>query len=190
MTTEMSCTKGLLKRSNSYYFQARIPKDCLAHYPVPVIRECLNTLDKAQAVRLIHQRWVDLLEEFDRIRKTGSRFKHKLTPEDTKRIIGRALASRLQSDDVHREMGMDDLEYELASTMHAEADSSERKMIARGVFSEMTLDMADEWLFSEGFDIPRDCLDFRKFAAEFVKAQSKVTKAFMARHQGEVVETE
>lgn len=190
MTTEMSCTKGLLKRSNSYYFQARIPKDCLAHYAVPVIRECLNTLDKAQAVRLIHQRWVELLEEFDRIRKTGSRFKHKLTPEDTKRIIGKALASRLQSDDVHRETGMDDFEYELASTMHAEADSTERKVIARGVFSEMTLDMADEWLFSDGFDIPRNSPEFKKFAGEFVKAQSKVTKAFMARHQGEVVETE
>lgn len=190
MTADMSKTPGLLKRSNAYYFQARIPKDCQAHYSREFIRESLGTLDKAEAVRLVHKRWLELHEEFDRIRKTGSPFKNKLTPEDTKRIIGKALASRLQADDETREKGMDDFEYELVSSFHAEADSSERKVISRGVFSGMTLDMVDEWLFSEGFDIPRDSTEFKRFALELVKAQSRTTKALMARHEGEAVETE
>ncbi len=186
----MAAPRGLLKRPNSYYFQARIPKDCSTHYAKSLLRECLNTLDKTEAVRLVHKRWLELHDEFERIRKTGSRFRIQLTPEDTKRIIAKALASRLQADDEMREIGVDDFDYDYMASMHAEADCAERAVIARGTFSDMTFDLADQWLFAEGFDIPRDSPEFKKFATEFVKAQAKVTKAFIGRHQGEVIETE
>ncbi|MGZ5140754.1 MAG: DUF6538 domain-containing protein, partial [Burkholderiales bacterium] len=42
---------GLLTRGNTYYFQARIPKDCTHHFTKPFIRERLTatTLTEAKA---------------------------------------------------------------------------------------------------------------------------------------------
>ena len=50
-------TQGLLERSNGYYFQARIPKQYLPHYPKQIIREKLPTENRKKAVALVPKRW-------------------------------------------------------------------------------------------------------------------------------------
>lgn len=46
-------TQGLLERSNGYYFQARIPKKYLQHYPKQLIREKLSTDNRKKAIVLV-----------------------------------------------------------------------------------------------------------------------------------------
>jgi len=133
MDNKMPIITGLLRKANSYYFQARIPKDCLAHYPRPLIlREKLQAPDLKTAKALVAQRWASLHEEFARIRVTGSRAKTVISLRDTQEIIAKALHSRLQADEELRSFGLDDEAYNLMSEMHAEADRSEKLLIARG----------------------------------------------------------
>ena len=73
-------TQGLLERSNGYYFQARIPKQYLPHYPKQIIREKLPTENRKEAVALVCKRWAELQAEFERIDLTNTKFKTTITP--------------------------------------------------------------------------------------------------------------
>lgn len=64
MDTQLAKPKGLLKRGNSYFFQARIPKKYSEHFPKSLIQEKLPTDSYAEAVRIVLQKWVDLNKKF------------------------------------------------------------------------------------------------------------------------------
>lgn len=190
MNNKMPTQTGLLKRANSYYFQTRIPLDCLDHYPKAILRENLYTLDKNLAKRLVAQRWALLYEEFDRIRTTGTKSKTTLTPDDVKRVIASAISSRLTADDEMRLAGLSDDLFDSMTEWHDEAEARERRVIARGQIDQHTKDVAAEWLSVEGFDIAEDSKEFSMFVHEFVRAQTATTKAFKARHEGTPIDTD
>lgn len=73
---------GLLKHGSTYFFQVRITKDCKAFFPKAVIREKLTATTGPEAKAQVRQKWADLEATFDRIRATGSPYKHTLTEAD------------------------------------------------------------------------------------------------------------
>ena len=97
-------TQGLLERSNGYYFQARIPKQYLSHYPKQVIREKLPTENRKEAVALVRKRWAELHEEFERIASTNNKAKTTISPSEIEHIIKLAIHSRLSADDEIRDI--------------------------------------------------------------------------------------
>lgn len=60
METNKMCKQiGLLRRGNTYYFQARIPKDCVQFFDKPYIRERLTATRLAEAKAKVRQKWVE-----------------------------------------------------------------------------------------------------------------------------------
>lgn len=177
-------TQGLLERSNGYYFQARIPKKYLQHYPKQIIREKLPTDNRKEAIALVRKRWATLHEEYERIDATQSKYKTTISPSETEHIIQLALHSRLSADDEIRDAGVDDFTFEMLTEFTNEADTTERLAVSRGNLSPHALAIASDWLGGHGYDIKQDSKEFRDFALAFIKAQVEATKAIKLRDQG------
>lgn len=177
-------TQGLLERSNGYYFQARIPKQYLQHYPKAVIREKLPTDNRKEAIALVRKRWAALHEEFERIDATNSRYKTAISPAEAEYIIKLALHSRLSADDEFRYAGLDDDTFELLTEFADEADTTEKLAVSRGNLSPHAVAVVSDWLIGHGYDIKEDTKEFRDFALSFIKAQIEATNAIKLRNQG------
>jgi hypothetical protein len=67
-TEEMCKQNGLLLRGNTCYFQARIPKDCIAFFPTSSIRERLTATNCAEAKAQVRQKWAELEARLHRLR--------------------------------------------------------------------------------------------------------------------------
>jgi len=185
----MSTTQGLLERPNGYYFQARIPKQYLTHYPQALIREKLPTENRNEAKALVRKRWGLLHEEFERIDTTGTRIKKVPVADEAEHIIALALHSRLSADDEIRLEGVDDDVFEMLNDSHKESDESERLAIARGTLSPQAVSIVSDWLQGHGYEFAPHSEDFKQFALKFIKAQSSATKQLKQRQLGEHVET-
>lgn len=113
----MALPKGLLIRPNGFYFPARIPKQYLSHYPKAIIYEKL-VVDKLpvdnrqEAIKLVHERWAQLHQEFALIDSTGSLFKSIPLAHEADNLIAKALHSRMLADEELRAEGLDDFMYE------------------------------------------------------------------------------
>jgi integrase len=177
-------TQGLLERSNGYYFQARIPKQYLKHYPRSPIREKLPTDNRKEAVALVRKRWAALHEEFERIDATNSRYKTTISPTEAEYLIRSALHSRLFADDEIRYAGVDDDAFKILKGFTNEADATEKLAVSRGNLSPHAIAVASDWLTGHGYDIPEDSKEFRDFALSFIKAQIEATNAIKLRDQG------
>lgn len=177
-------TQGLLERSNGYYFQARIPKKYLQHYPNALIREKLPTDNRKAAIVLVRKRWAALHEEFERIDLTDSKYKTSISPEEAEYIIKSALHSRLSADDDLRYAGLDDDTFDLLTAFTDEAESTEKLAVSRGNLSPHAIAIVSDWLIGHGYDIPEDSKEFRDFALRLVKAQIEATNTIKLRNQG------
>lgn len=190
MDKKRTALTGLLQRDNAYYFQARIPLDCQAHYPKAILRERLSAADLRAAKALVTQRWAELHSEFTRIRSTGSKSKTQITPADAQKIIMAALQSRLVADEQWRSAGVDDSDFDHIERIHSEADQSERAGIARGHLDDHAKAIISDWLVGHGYEIAVDSPEFVSLGRQFLKAQAAGTRAMEARHRGDWVETE
>ena len=110
----MALPKGLLIRSNGYYFQARIPKRYLSHYTSPTIYDKLPVETRQAAERMVHERWARLHQEFELIDSTGSKLKPLPTGLEADHLIATAIHARVKADEEIRAEGVeDDSMYEL-----------------------------------------------------------------------------
>jgi len=168
-------TQGLLERSNGYYFQARIPKQYLPHYPKQIIREKLPTENRKEAVALVRKRWAELQAEFERIDLTSSKFKTSISPSEVEHIIKLALHSKLSADDEIRGLGVDDDTFSRLEEYVNEADVSEKLVVSRGQLTPLAISVASDWLTSHDYHISQDSKQFRDFATQLSKAQIEAT---------------
>jgi integrase len=189
MDNTLTSLTGLLKRGSTFYFQARVPVDCQAHYPKAIIKERLPANDLATAKALVVQRWTELHAEYARIRATGSKSKTQISPADAQRIISLAVESRLKADDEWRDAGVDDFDYQRMEELHADADQSERLSISRGQLDVHARAVTADWLIAHGYQIQEDSPEFIAFGRQLMKAQVAATRAMESRHRGEQSDT-
>ena len=185
----MALPKGLLPRANGYTFQARIPKKYHAHYPKATIYEKLPTDNRTEAIRLVHERWAKLHQEFARIDATGSILKSIPLDHEADFIIATALHSRMNADEEIRAEGLDDFMFERLEDWIKEADESERLAISRGNLTPHTIDVTSDWLQGYGYEVDTDSEGFRQFALKFMRAQAQATRSIKLRASGEYIET-
>lgn len=178
---------GLLIRGTSYFFQARIPKDCVEFFPKAVLREKLSATSLTEAKAQVRQRWADLEATIARIRATGSPLKQALTPEDANRILAAYTASRLEAHEEDRLKGMDEDGFERTVQAVAHLDTAERNVAAKGDIRGIQGQAAD-WLQGYGYSIPLDSPEFRSFAMRFAEAGQPLTQALLKQQRGEFVE--
>lgn len=184
---EMCKQNGLLQRGTTFYFQARIPKDCLKHFPKPVIRDKLTATTHAEAKAQVRQRWADLEAIIARIRTTGSPHKLTLKPEDADNILAAYTASRLEAHETDRLAGLDANGFEQAVEAVTYLDAAERNVAAKGDIRGVQ-ERAADWLRGYGYSIPMDSPEFRSFAMRFAKAGQPLTQALLKQQRGEFVE--
>ena len=182
-------TQGLLKRANGYYFQARIPKKYLQHYPKQIIREKLPTENRKEAVAIVRKKWAELQEQFDRIDLTNSKLKTTISPPEIEHLIKLAIHSRLSADNEIRAGGVDDDMFDKLEEWTNESDVSEKLAVSRGQLTPLAIEIADDWLNSHDYEISHDSKEFREFALLFTKGQIEATKASKLRQQGIPSET-
>lgn len=185
----MAKLQGLLQRGNSYYFQARIPKKYLTHFPQALIREKLPTESRNEAVSLVRKRWAALHEEYERIDLTGSRIKKIPIGEEADHLISLALHSRLSADDEIRTEEVDDAVFDMLSDSHNESEEFERLAIARGMLTPLASYIVSDWLQGHDYEFDANTPEYKQFALKFIKAQSGATKQLKQRQLGEHVET-
>ena len=185
----MALPKGLLIRGGKYTFQARIPKQYLAHYPKATIYEKLLTENRTEAIKLVHDRWAKLHQDFARIDSTGSILKTIPLDHEADFIIATALHSRMNADEEIRAEGLDDFMFERLEDWTKEADESERLAISRGNLTPHTIDVTSDWLQGYGYEVNTDSEGFRQFALKFMRAQAQATKSIKLRASGEHIET-
>lgn len=185
----MARPKGLTKRGNSYFFQARIPKQYLAHYPKPILREKLEAETLKEAELLTHERWASLHQEFQRIDTTGSRLKTAPTPQEAEQLIAKAIHLRLKADEELRASGIDDFMFNRFEGWTTEATEAERLAISRGQLTPHAIAIASDWLYGHGYGVDTESEGFRQFALKFIRSQQPATKAIQQRNSGELVET-
>lgn len=142
----MALPKGLLPRGNFYYFQARVPKQYQAHYPKPLIREKLPADNLKEAVRLTHERWAQLHQEFARIDATGSKLKAIPTGDEADHLIALAIHSRMSADDEIRSAGVDDFMFDRLGKSHDEAENTQRQAVSRGLLTSHAKAFVTDWL--------------------------------------------
>ena len=177
-------TQGLLERSNGYYFQARVPKQYLSHYPKQIIREKLPTENRKEAIAIVRKKWAELQEQFDRIDLTNSKIKTTISPYEIEHLIKLAVHSRLTADNEIRAEGVDDFMFDKLEEWINEADASEKLAVSRGQLTPLAIEIANDWLAAHEYDISQDSKEFRDFALLFTKGQIKATKASKLRQQG------
>jgi integrase len=190
MENKMSKTQGLLERDNGYYFQARIPKKYLAHFPNTIVRDKLPTNSREEAKALVRKHWAALHEEYERIDATGSRVKKIPIGDEADHLIALSLHSRLFADDEIRSEGVsDDDVFDMLSDSHIESEEAERLAIARGILTPLATDIVTDWLQGYGYEFDANTPEYKVFALKFMKAQSVTTKKLKQRQLGEHVET-
>lgn|GEM_PF-931350 len=183
----MSLPKGLLNRPNGYYFQARIPKAYLSHYPKPLIYEKLQAVTLKDAIRLVHERWAELHQEFKRIEETGSR-ESAFTQIEVDRLAALYLNHLLEEDEEYRNEGLSDAEYKSLEESYEIVGDDQAKRLARGRPNLDDFEVAD-FLESYGIKLDHDSDQYRKVALALLKVSKKATDLMKARHAGEIVET-
>lgn len=186
----MALPKGLLIRSNGYYFQARIPKRYLSHYPKQTIYDKLPVETRQEAIKLVHERWAELHQQFALIDSSGSKLKQIPTGMEADHLIATAIHARMNADEEIRTEGVeDDSMHEQLVSWSNEADEAERLAISRGKLTPHAIDIASDWLRGGGYDVDIESESFKQFAIKFMKAQSQATKSIKLRDSGEHIET-
>jgi hypothetical protein len=176
---EMENMAPAQRMPNGFYFQARIPKQYQSHYPKATIYDKL-VVDKLpvdnrqEAIKLVHERWAELYQEFERIDSTGSLFKSTPLALEADNLIAKALHSRMLADEELRAEGLDDFMYEKLESWATEA---KRLAISRDILTPRYKLIVSDWLQGNGYESDIDSESFKQFAIKFIKAQAQAAKS-------------
>lgn len=177
---------GLLKRGDSYFFQARIPKDCQEQIGKEVVREKLPANSLAEAKAQVRQKWAALHQRIEQLR-AGTQADP--TDADIQVWTDAFISSLLEEDEEIRTEGLDDRGYRIIQESLDISNAGSRHELARGDTRTTEFEMEDflEWRF--GVKLQPNTEAYRKTAYAFLKANVRATEMMLARHRGEVVDT-
>lgn len=179
---------GLLIRGTSYFFQAKVPKDCQRQFGKQVVREKLPASSLAEAKALVRQKWVAFHQRVDQLRSGPS-----ATPTDVdiQRYADAWLAYRLAEDEQRRIEGLDEREFEkLHEDLLLDTAVQKRNLARGGGDCEFMVNQMEWFLQSMyGVDIDPTTPAYRNAIYRFAVADLKATQLMQARHRGEIVET-
>lgn len=192
---EMAYPPGMELHGSKWRIKKRVPLDLRKkypqYYPSPFKYLYTGESDKAKAAAKGWPWIADVEAEFLRVRDTGSPYKISLPDEDAELIIRKVIHSRLNADEQIRASG--ELEDELMLTRleesQADAKTQEQLAIARGVLTQNVIDIAQEWLFAHGYDLPEESPEFRQFALRLSRRLSEATRIAESRQRGEWIDT-
>ena len=181
--------------SVAFYFQRRIPREHLGHFPEAtggIFRQRLaDKLKDARrdAVRL----WKRVDDDLERIKATGARHASLLQPAEAERIARELVHSKLAADEEARMSGR------LAATeghplygldeILREADDAARARLGRGVITGHLRAVALDWLTGNGYDVDPSSDDFARFTYRLAQGVKEGTDAIRRRNEGEIVPT-
>lgn len=179
---------GLLIRGGSYFFQARVPKDCRQQFGKEVIREKLPANSPAEAKAQVRQKWAAFHQRIDQIR---SGTLATPTEEELQRYADAWLAYRLAEDEQKRIAGLDDAEHEeLRNELLIDSAIGQRNLARGGGDSEFMENQMEWFLHSQyGVEVDPATPAYRNALYRFTAADLKATQLMQARHRGEIVET-
>ena len=184
----MALPKGLLIRPNGYYFQARIPKQYLTQYPKSSIYVKLLTDTREEAIRMVHQKWVELHNEFTLIDATGSKYSNAITLESMQAIVDTMVHSKVSEDGAMRSRGYH-LDPHYKARVLAKLSDDEQTVkdaISRGIYENLE-DYAKNWLRSYSYVLDTKSSEFRTFCELYAEGMDKVNKTIRERESGNVV---
>jgi len=186
----MAYPPGLVLHGGTYRVQKRVPKDCLPHYDKAMLYFRTEQSDKREAAPLAWKWLAELEDEFDRIRKTGSKHKTSITDQEISHLCELMLVSRLGADEEIRIDGglVDDWGHARHLEGLEENEQASREALGRGRFEQLQ-EKALDWLAGYGYDLTPDSEEMRRFIFSFAKKMSEGNKAVRARDEGEVFET-
>lgn len=181
----MALPKGLLIRSNGFYFQARIPKKYLSHFPLSRIYEKLNVENLTDAIRLVYQKWAQLHQEFALIDSTGSRTKVTISLVEMENIVEAMVHSKVAEDGAMRSRRYhSDPNYkDRALRKLANDQYSVKEAISKGNY-EGIQDSALRWLKGYGFELPDNSSELRTFFELYSEGLHKVNTLIEERDKG------
>ena len=184
----MAYPPGLVLHGNTYRVQKRVPQDCLDHYDKEILYFRTEQADKREAAPIAWKWLAEKEAEFERIRKSGAKYKTAITDQEADHLCQLMLISRLSIDEQIRIDG--DLESDEGFEMHldtlAENEQASSNAIGRGRFDGLQL-QAEDWLTGHGYELPSE--ELRRFTFRFAKKAAEANKAVRARNAGEVIET-
>lgn len=100
---KMAYPKGMEKHGNCWRIEKRTPVALQAHYPGQQWHKfSTDEPDKKTAAALIWRWLADLEEEFERLRKTGNRFKQAITADEIAHLVALMVHSSLSADEESR----------------------------------------------------------------------------------------
>lgn len=191
----MAYPPGMELHGSKWRIKKRVPLDLRKkypqYYPSPFKYLYTNESDKRKAA-VLGWAWIsDLEDEFQRVRETGSPYKINLPDDDADLIIRKIIHSRLNADEEIRASGMleDELMLIRLEESQADAKGQEQLAIARGVLTQHIIEVAQEWLFAHGYDLPEESPEFRQFALRLARRLSEATRIAESRQRGEWIDT-
>ena len=152
---EMAYPPGLNLHGNSYRITKRIPRDLLPHSGgKKLLRYTTGTADKAAAADIAWRWHAETVEEFARIRETGSAAKTCIPPAELSWLVGSMVSSTLGAHQAGLTAGSPEEARQSAETF-AELQEHARAAFIVGEFSGIA-PIADDWLSSLGYDLAED----------------------------------
>lgn len=189
----MAYPPGMELHGSTWRVNKRVPLDLIRtypqQYPKGLIRFNTGESDKPKAGVKAWSWLCEIEDEFQRVRETGSKHRLQLPEEEAELIIRRIIHSRLSADEAIRVAGVDDHTFAKLDEENDESRQKEQLAIARGVLTANATDLAHEWLFAHGYDLPHDSVEFRQFALRLFRRLSEATKIADSRQRGEWVDT-
>jgi integrase len=180
----------LARRGAVYYFRAKIPVDLKFHFGSKrEIIESLRTSNRKEAEELVRVRSVELDQQFSEIRRrrdTAPRV--TITEAEIKRIVAKAIATRMKADEEGRVLGLPDEDFARHLAWLEDLEKRSGEAVARGSIAPLEA-LTDDWLVNHGYALPKDSQGYRKFAYEFAKGHARVNQQLRARNRGEPIET-
>jgi len=187
----------LHKRAKSavYYFRCRIPNDLWSCYEDKrEIIFSLKTRDHHEAMRRVPIEAGKLQTEFEALRRTLTNAQNPpkrldYTDAEIERLSLLWTRCVLETDDVQRLEGYPDESFDEQAERLADTEQDLKKIFARGEL-EKIYPALDGFLAIIHVVPPEDPVGYRRLAMSFLKAVLQATKLQLARHEGEIVETD
>ncbi|MCL2875884.1 MAG: hypothetical protein FWF12_06290 [Betaproteobacteria bacterium] len=187
----MSYPPGMELHGRFWRIKKRVPSDVGAHYGSQFLRFQTKEADKKKAALPCWRWFLCLEEEFARIRKTGSKHKLVITPDEVDYIVGKMVSTLLSTDEVRRERGLltDDHQYSRFLQSLDDADEEARAALSRGIIEDDLQRTTLSWLKGHGYVVPQDSHEFRQICVAFAKGRAEAVEAQRARNEGKRVAT-
>ena len=193
MENKLAKPKGLLSLGNSYFFQARIPKQYLKHYSKSIIKEKLPTDSYTEAVRLVYSRWAELHQQYKIIDSTAKpspreEYKQTLSLEIMKNIVEQMVYSKIAEDGAMRSRGYHSDKTYKARALNKLVNDEDivKDAISRGNYEGLE-DSAKSWLKGNGFILSPNSPETLTFYELFAEGLARVNTAIRERDKGNLI---